>query len=137
MISALLSLITSKLGLSVIALAGAASLVAGAYTTGRIHGWQNHADQSAREDLASLTDQLNTFLSDQKTNAAEGDQARLIITDAARTIEDARNAISEASTAFVCPSDQSVSLSVDAAAGAARRAIGRAAGLGTDDPPEG
>lgn len=132
-----MGLITSKMGLSAIALAAAASLVAGAYTTGRVHGWQNHADQNARDDLASLTDQLNTFLSDQKTNAAEGDQARLIITDAARTIEDARNAISVASAAFVCPSDQSVSLSVDSAAQAARRAIDRATGRRGDDSPEG
>ncbi|WP_430430179.1 hypothetical protein [Oceanicaulis sp.] len=137
MIGALLALIPPRLiGLG-LAIAGAASLVAGAYTTGRVHGWQNHADQNARDDLASLTGQLNTFLSEQKTNAAEGDQARLIITDAARTIEDARNVISEASDAFDCPSDRSVSLSVDAAAQAARRAIDRATGRGGDDPPEG
>lgn len=133
----LMGLITSKLGLSALALAGAASLVAGAYTTGRIHGWQNHADQNAREDLAALMGQLDTFLSDQKTNAAEGDQARLILSDAARTMEDARRVISDASAAFVCPADPAVSVSVDSASQAARRAIDRAAGRGGDDLPEG
>lgn len=137
MIGSLAGLIGSKLALSAIALAGAASLVAGAYTTGRVHGWQNHADKIAHENLASLTDQLNTFLSDQKVNQTEGDQARLIITDATRTIEDARNVISEASHAFDCPSDRAVSVSVDSAAEASRRAIDRATGRGGDDPAEG
>ncbi|WP_375549429.1 hypothetical protein ABWI01_03300 [Oceanicaulis alexandrii] len=133
----LMGLITSKLGLSAVAVAGAASLLAGVYTAGRIHGWQNHADKVAREDLAALTGQINSFLSDQKVNQAEGDQTRSIITDAARTIEDARHVISEASNAFDCPSDPAVGVSVDTAADAARRAIDRATGRGGDDPPEG
>jgi len=119
-----------------VGLCASTALCFGAYSKGRIDGWQRYAKAEKEAAYALLTDRMDDFLRDLETNTADGDLARAEITGAVTAIDEARHAIFEASSAFNCPSDPTVSMHVDTAQAAVAAAIDRAAGRGAVDPTD-
>lgn len=111
-------------------------LLTGAYTAGRMEGWERRDDAQQSADLAALQQNQAQFLADLAANQQEGGQGARLEAEIGQTLGGIQNELSRLSSASVCYHDPDRGLLVDQAVDTVNESI-RTALAQSDGSPGG